>query len=96
LIEEQERAGVTGWDPSALGLLQSYTWPGNVRELRNVVHRAYVMTEGKIIRPDVVRSLLAKETPLAKAKRPDRAAPSSPRRRSTSKTLKPAAAGRKK
>jgi DNA-binding NtrC family response regulator len=58
LIEEQEKAGVTGWDPSAIELLSSFDWPGNVRELRNIVHRAYVMTEGKIIRPDVVRSLL--------------------------------------
>jgi DNA-binding NtrC family response regulator len=58
LIEEQERAGVSGWDPKALELLQDYEWPGNVRELRNIVHRAYVMTEGKIIRPEVVLSLL--------------------------------------
>jgi DNA-binding NtrC family response regulator len=58
LIEEQERAGVSGWDPKALELLQGYDWPGNVRELRNIVHRAYVMTEGKIIRPEVVMSLL--------------------------------------
>src|SRR5262249_13414216 len=58
LIEEQERAGVTGWDPAALEILNSFEWPGNVRELRNIVHRAYVMTEGKIIRPDVVAALL--------------------------------------
>jgi two-component system response regulator AtoC len=58
LIEEQEKAGVTGWDPGALELLNSYDWPGNVRELRNIVHRAYVMTEGKIIRADVVRGLV--------------------------------------
>jgi two-component system response regulator AtoC len=58
LIEEQEKAGVTGWDPAAIQLLNSYDWPGNVRELRNIVHRAYVMTEGKIIRADVVQSLL--------------------------------------
>ena len=58
MIEEQERGGVSGWDPRALELLQSYDWPGNVRELRNIVHRAYVMTEGKIIRPEVVQSLL--------------------------------------
>ena len=104
LIEEQERAGVTGWDPAALGLLQSYDWPGNVRELRNVVHRAYVMTEGKIIRPDVVESLLAGETSHAKGKRPDRAAvPAGRRKRTsantnigTSRASKPAAAGRKK
>ena len=58
LIEDQEKAGVTGWDPGALQLLNSYDWPGNVRELRNIVHRAYVMTEGKIVRADVVRALL--------------------------------------
>ncbi len=58
LIEEQERAGILGWEPQALELLQFYSWPGNVRELRNVVHRAYVMTEGKTIRPEVVEALL--------------------------------------
>jgi formate hydrogenlyase transcriptional activator len=58
LIEEQEKAGVTGWELGALELLDSYEWPGNVRELRNIVHRAYVMTEGKIIRADVVRGLV--------------------------------------
>jgi DNA-binding NtrC family response regulator len=57
-IEDQERAGVSSWDPRALELLQAYDWPGNVRELRNIVHRAYVMTEGKTIRPEVVASLL--------------------------------------
>jgi DNA-binding NtrC family response regulator len=61
LIEDQERAGVSGWEPRALEMLQAYEWPGNVRELRNVVHRAYVMTEGKTIRPDVVEALLPRE-----------------------------------
>ena len=71
LIEEQERAGVTGWDPRALEVLHSYSWPGNVRELRNIVHRAYVMTEGKTIRPDVVESLLPRRelAPSASAKK---------------------------
>jgi DNA-binding NtrC family response regulator len=75
VIEEQERAGVAGWDSKALELLQLYTWPGNVRELRNIVHRAYVMTEGKTIRPDVVLALLPRVgriattgTPKKKAK----------------------------
>ena len=58
LIEEQEKAGVTAWDPAALRTLEAYPWPGNVRELRNVVHRAYVMTEGDTIRPDVLDELL--------------------------------------
>jgi DNA-binding NtrC family response regulator len=57
-IEEQEKAGVTSWDPAALSALEAYGWPGNVRELRNVVHRAYVMTEGDKIRPEVLDELL--------------------------------------
>ena len=62
LIEDQERGGVSGWEPMALEMLQAYDWPGNVRELRNVVHRAYVMTEGRTIRPDVVQGLLPRST----------------------------------
>ncbi len=57
-IEEQEKAGVSAWDPRALELLRAWDWPGNVRELRNVVHRAYVMTEGDTIGPEVVADLL--------------------------------------
>jgi DNA-binding NtrC family response regulator len=72
LIEDQERAGVSGWEPKALDILQAYEWPGNVRELRNVVHRAYVMTEGRTIRPDVVESLLprARGSSAARRKKP--------------------------
>jgi two-component system response regulator AtoC len=85
LIEEQERGGVAGWDPRALDLLQAYEWPGNVRELRNIVHRAYVMTEGKTIRPEVVTALLPQAArPLVASKK--KAAPKQ----------KSAAAGRKK
>ena len=57
-IEEQEKNGVTSWDPASLKMLESYGWPGNVRELRNVVHRAYVMTEGDTIRPEVLEELI--------------------------------------
>jgi DNA-binding NtrC family response regulator len=85
LIEEQERSGVAGWDPRALDLLQAYEWPGNVRELRNIVHRAYVMTEGKTIRPEVVASLLPRPgRPLVVPKK------------KTAAKQKSAAAGRKK
>ncbi|HEX9286903.1 MAG TPA: sigma-54 dependent transcriptional regulator [Thermoanaerobaculia bacterium] len=69
MIEEQERAGVSGWDPKALDQLQAYDWPGNVRELRNVVHRAYVMTEGKVIRPEVVLTLLPRAARGAASKK---------------------------
>jgi two-component system response regulator AtoC len=83
MIEEQERGGVTAWDPKALELLQGHDWPGNVRELRNVVHRAYVMTEGKVIRPDVVLTLLPR-------------APGAASKRKAALKQKPAAAVRKK
>jgi DNA-binding NtrC family response regulator len=63
LIEEQEKAGVSRWDPRALEILQRWDWPGNVRELRNVVHRAYVMTEGETILPEVVGELLPEAVP---------------------------------
>jgi DNA-binding NtrC family response regulator len=89
LIEEQEKAGVTGWDPGAIELLNSYDWPGNVRELRNIVHRAYVMTEGKIIRADVVSALLPSARRSGGTKRPAAG--------KSAKALSPkASAGRKK
>jgi two-component system response regulator AtoC len=87
MIEEQERAGVAGWDASALEVLQGYEWPGNVRELRNVVHRAYVMTEGKTIRPDVVLTLLPRKARLAVGGNKKKTAP---------KQKSAAAGGRKK
>jgi len=34
---------------AALARLEQYYWPGNVRELYNVVQRAYIMTEGRVI-----------------------------------------------
>jgi DNA-binding NtrC family response regulator len=76
VIEDQERAGVVGWEPKALEILQAYEWPGNVRELRNVVHRAYVMTEGRTIRPDVVQALLPRES-APRAARKKKPAPKS-------------------
>ncbi len=75
-IEEQEKAGVSGWDPGALEMLQQWHWPGNVRELRNVVHRAYVMTEGGTIQPEVVGDLLPQ---TAKAPVPAGRVPEGPR-----------------
>ena len=34
---------------SALLTLQRYSWPGNVRELRNVLERAVLMAEDKVL-----------------------------------------------
>ena len=38
--------------PQVLERLAEHRWAGNVRELRNVVYRAYVMTEGSVIDDD--------------------------------------------
>ena len=78
---------MTGWDPRALELLHSYGWPGNVRELRNIVHRAYVMTEGKTIRPEVVAALLPKS---------NRAASGSGKKKTSGKPQRAASGARRK
>jgi two-component system, NtrC family, response regulator AtoC len=57
-IEEQERAGIRDLDPQVHTILASYSWPGNVRELRNVIHRAYVMSDAPTIKPSTVQSVL--------------------------------------
>jgi len=40
---------IGGFATEALELLSSYAWPGNVRELENVVERAVVMTQGRLV-----------------------------------------------
>ncbi len=40
---------ITGVAPAAERLLQQSPWPGNVRELRNVVERACLVSEGRIL-----------------------------------------------
>jgi len=35
----------------AISVLSGYSWPGNVRELRNVVHRALLLSPGRVIMP---------------------------------------------
>ena len=62
LIEDEEKKGVLRWDPKTIEMLQSLGWPGNVRELRNVVHRAYIMTEGDTILANVLSQVLLSRT----------------------------------
>ncbi|MEN8206678.1 MAG: sigma-54 dependent transcriptional regulator [Pseudomonadota bacterium] len=40
-----------GFSRAALQAMQHYAWPGNVRELNNLVCRAMVMAEGRMITP---------------------------------------------
>ncbi len=41
---------IQGLDDEAWKLLENYDFPGNVRELRNVIERAFNMTDGPLIR----------------------------------------------
>jgi two-component system response regulator AtoC len=45
-------AQVTGLAPSTMALLLQHLWPGNVRELENVIERAVILAEKKIILPE--------------------------------------------
>jgi DNA-binding NtrC family response regulator len=44
--------GSKGFTEAALKAMQEHPWPGNVRELMNRVHRALVMGERPLIRPE--------------------------------------------
>jgi DNA-binding NtrC family response regulator len=37
--------------PQSLEAMRAYGWPGNVRELKNVIERAAVLAEGRVIEP---------------------------------------------
>jgi DNA-binding NtrC family response regulator len=47
----------------ALGALIDHDWPGNVRELRNVLKRAWVLSEGSCLAPDLLATLLRRMPP---------------------------------
>ena len=57
----QNQREVLGVDEECLKALQTHPWPGNVRQLRNVIERAMIVCEGRMIRkrdlPDVHRML---------------------------------------
>lgn len=50
LSTERLKKDIDGFTPDALRHLISYDWPGNVRELENIIERAVVMGEGRLIR----------------------------------------------
>jgi PAS domain S-box-containing protein len=55
-----------------LSLLDKYDWPGNVRELKNVIERAVILSEGKVLRLDLAMADILRTT-RSKNARADRA-----------------------
>ena len=41
--------------------LRAYDWPGNIRELKNVIERAVILSEGKVLRLDLSMPVLKDE-----------------------------------
>ncbi len=57
---------VRGIDQEAMGILLQAPWPGNVRQLENIMERAVVLTESKIIlATDLPPGLLGQQMPRA-------------------------------
>ena len=43
-----------------LELMRNYDWPGNVRELKNVIERAVILSQGKVLRLDLAMADIPK------------------------------------
>ncbi len=43
---------VIGFDAEAMRKIQQYTWPGNLRQMKNVVKRATLLSQGKLIKAE--------------------------------------------
>jgi two-component system, NtrC family, response regulator AtoC len=58
-VAETEEGGRRTFSPKAVERLLAHGWPGNVRELRNVVHRAYVLSDDGVVDETTVAGVLA-------------------------------------
>ncbi len=41
-----------GFDQAATEILQHYSWPGNLRQMKNIIKRATLLSQGKLITPN--------------------------------------------
>ncbi len=46
-------------------LLKQYAWPGNIRELKNVIERAVILSQGKVLRLDLAMANILEEPSAA-------------------------------
>jgi len=58
------RKNITGISNKALSILQTYAYPGNVRELENLMERAVMLTQGKVILADAFGDLSMDKSPI--------------------------------
>jgi len=53
-------ADIQGIAPEAMQILFNHSWPGNVRELENIMERAVILAENKMIQPENLPKNLTK------------------------------------
>jgi DNA-binding NtrC family response regulator len=57
--------------PKTVEALEAYPWPGNVRELENLVHRAFLLSDGPMIHIDELERTRTQPGPEAPPSAPD-------------------------
>ncbi|MFP4093811.1 MAG: sigma-54-dependent transcriptional regulator [Cyclobacteriaceae bacterium] len=55
---------IYGIDASFMYYLRQYDWPGNIRELKNVIERAVILADGKVLTPDTLPDELLSPRPV--------------------------------
>lgn len=71
-ISERLQRPLTGMTAAAERTLQQAPWPGNVRELRNVIERACLLSDGKILSERDVRAAMPPDADTAATECVDR------------------------
>ncbi|MEJ2061185.1 MAG: sigma 54-interacting transcriptional regulator [Gammaproteobacteria bacterium] len=60
-MANQEFGSEAGFGQGVLEILEGYAWPGNIRQLENVIKRAVLMSNGRLISRELIESILAQE-----------------------------------
>ena len=48
-------------------MLKKYNWPGNIRELKNVIERAVILSQSKVLRLDLAMANILRSAPVLPA-----------------------------